>query len=576
MRGEATASSNPGLAAHLLAGWGGRLGVGGAWRWTRAEVLLGCVALLFTGCASLPPGPGRTLSYTSRTDTDVPGARASSDDAPRASAPEPSVKRIERTPRLYRRKAVREEATGASPVRAVAMADVARSDDVQPDSWEQLLRNAGLEARDERPLEGVLTPTQAARLMGVLLGKPVTLSTFPPRMAAGFILGEVMEGGEVTRKELSRRVERLSREQIAVLRPDGYLAWALTGRTQQKVAPVAWKDGAFRTHGFELGRFYSGKGGVFRAVDAQLQASDWRPLAEVYDDADVISRTLDGAEDAFVELYHALGHVLTRPVDSIAGLSHLPAGVAALIASSPMYWERFQSMTRGEQIREVSRLTTGLLLTGGAASATTRTLKGMAVGAEVSVPVLSLSAEGALVLERVAVPAGRAAATLSGGPGAAIILQRANTPGNGPAPSKGPGQWAPANESMSPRARGYQEQITGHTADEAYWVGGTSTKAGGVKFDGFRDDVLLDAKGPGYAAFFNDDLTPKDWFRHSGKARELVTQGSRQVEIVGGMGIRIEWHVAEKHAADCIRKLLSDNSVKEIIVIPTPVRPLNP
>ncbi|WP_147446980.1 hypothetical protein [Corallococcus sp. CA054B] len=317
--------------------------------------------------------------------------------------------------------------------------------DAREDAWEKLLTDAGLDARDERPVGGVLTPTQAARLMDVLLGKPVTLSTFPPRMAAGFILREVMEGGEVARQELLRRVERFSREQIAVLRPDGYLAWALTGRTQQKVAPVEWQDGAFRAHGFELGRFYSGKGGVFRAVDAQLQASDWRPLAEVYDDADVISRTLDGAEDAFVELYHALGQLLTRPVDSIAGLSNLPAGVAALIAAAPMYWERFQSMTRGEQIREVSRLTTGLLITGGAASATTRTLKGMSLGAEVSVPVLSLSAEGALVLERVAAPAGRAAAVLSGGPGAAIILQRVDdeagsggSDSHGTAPSSGP------------------------------------------------------------------------------------------------------------------------------------------
>ncbi|MBZ4329491.1 Tox-REase-5 domain-containing protein [Corallococcus sp. AS-1-12] len=495
----------------------------------RVEVLLGCVVLLFTGCASVPHASGRTLSYTSSTATDSPGA-------------------------------------WARPVRTEAKADV----------WDRLLTNAGLEARDERPLGGGLKPAQAARLLEVLLGKPVTLSTFPPRMAVGFILREVMEGGEVTRQELLRRVERFSREQIAVLRPDGALAWALTGRTQQKVATVEWKDGAFRAHGFELGRFYSGKGGVFRTVDARLQASDWRPLAEVYDDADVINRTLDGAEDAFVELYHALGQLLTRPVDSIAGLSNLPAGVAALITSSPMYWERFQSMTRGEQIREVSRLTTGLIMTGGAASATTRTLKGMALGAEATAPVLSLSAEGALALERVAVPAGRAAAALSGGPGAAVILQRANTTGKGAAPSKGPGQWAPANESMSPRARGYQEQVTGHTADEAYWVGGTSTKVGGVKFDGFRDGVLLDAKGPGYAAFFEDNLAPKEWFRLSGKARELVNQGQRQVDIVRGMGIRIEWHVAEKHAADSIRKLLENNNVTEIIVIPTRVRTLNP
>ncbi|NOK18452.1 Tox-REase-5 domain-containing protein [Corallococcus carmarthensis] len=534
----------------------------------RADILLGCVALLFAGCASVPPRPGRTLSYTPRTATDSPGVRASNDEESRASASVPGDTRLEGAQPLYRRKAVREVVTGASPIRVAAMASDTRSDDAQSDAWEQLLTNAGLEARDERPLGGGLTPAQAARLLDVLVGKPVTLSAFPPRMAVGFILREVMDGGEVTRQELSRRVERFAREQVVVLRPDGYLAWALTGRTQQKVAPVEWKDGAFRAHGFELGRFYSGKGGVFRAVDARLQASDWRPMAEVYDDADVISRTLDGAEDAFVELYHALGQLLTRPVDSLAGLSNLPSGVAALIAASPMYWERFQSMTRGEQIREVSRLTTGLLMTGGAASATTRTLKGMSLGAEVSVPVLSLSAEGALALERVAAPAGRAAAALSGGPGAAIILQRANTAPKGAAPSQGPGQWGPAKESMKPPARRYQEQITGHSADDAYWVGGMSTQAGGVKFDGFKDGVLLEAKGPGDAKFF-EGLEPKEWFRNSG-AQGLIDQAQRQSDKVRGMGIPIEWHVSEKHAANAIRKLLEDAEVKGIKVIHTP------
>ncbi|WP_147439263.1 hypothetical protein [Corallococcus sp. CA049B] len=360
----------------------------------RTGVLVCCAVLLFTGCA--PAVSSRTLRYSPRESA---RARAPGTHADRASA----------------------------------------SSGVRTDAWEQLLTNAGLDARDEQPLWGsTLTPTQAVRLLEVLLRKPVTLDSLPPRMVAGLLLREVLERGETSREELLRRVERFSREQVAVLRPDGCLAWALSGRTQQRVAPVEWRDGAFRAHGFELGRFYSGKGGVFRAMDARLQVSDGRPLAEVYDDADVIGRTLDGAEDAFVELYHALGQVLTRPADSIAGLRHLPAGVAALITSSPAYWERFQSMTRGEQIREVSRLTTGMLVTWGAASATTRTLKGMALGAEATVPVLSLSAEGALALERVAVPAGRAAAVLSGGPGAAIILHRSNTTGTGAAPSSGP------------------------------------------------------------------------------------------------------------------------------------------
>ncbi|WP_223741541.1 Tox-REase-5 domain-containing protein [Corallococcus sp. AS-1-12] len=441
--------------------------------------------------------------------------------------------------------------------------------DARDDAWEKLLTDAGLEDQDARPLVGgSLTPTQAARLLEQLIRKPVTMGAFPRRMTAGFLLREVLEGGEVSREELLHRVERFAREQIAVLRPDGYLAWALDGNTQQKVASVEWKEGVFRAGNFELGRFYSGKGGVFRAVDEQLQPSDWRPLAEVYSDADVVSRTLDGAEDAFVELYHALGQLLTRPVDSLAGLSNLPGGVAALITSSPMYWERFQSMTRGEQIREVSRLTTGLLITGGAASATTRTLKGMALGAEVSVPVLSLTAEGTLALERVAAPAGRAAAALSGGPGASIILQRASTASKGGAPSQGPGQWGPAKESMSTRARRYQEQISGHSADDAYWVGGASPQAGGVKFDGFKDGVLLEAKGPGYAKFF-EGLEPREWFRSSG-AQGLIDQAQRQSDTIRGMGIPIEWHVAEKHAADAIRRLLEDAEVKGIKVIHTP------
>ncbi|MBN8468095.1 hypothetical protein JYJ95_16360 [Corallococcus exiguus] len=308
------------------------------------------------------------------------------------------------------------------------------------ESFEELLVRAGLDELDELPLRrNPFTPDDAVEVLGRLMEKPVTLGTFPPRMAAGFLLQEVLEQGEVSREELVRRVARISQEQLAVLRPDGYLAWALTGRTQQKVAPVVWRDGAFRANGFELGRFYSGKGGVFRAVDARLQASDRRPLAEVYDDADVINRSLDGAEDAFVDLYHALGHALSRPMDSLAGLSNLPAGLAALISSSPAYWERFQYMTEGEQIREVARLTTSIFATWGAASATTRTVTGLAAGAEATVPVLALSADGVLALERVVIPVGRAASVLSAGPGAAIILQRAgDAAGSGGGSGGGP------------------------------------------------------------------------------------------------------------------------------------------
>lgn len=122
---------------------------------------------------------------------------------------------------------------------------------------------------------------------------------------------------------------------------------------------------------------------------------------------------------------------------------------------------------------------------------------------------------------------------------------------------------------MSERARAYQEQIAGHSADEAYWVGGVGKKSGGVKFDGFKDGVLLEAKGPGYADKFLDTLEPEYWFKNSGAA-DLVKQARRQSNRVMGMGIPIEWHVAEQKAADAIRLLLERNTIEGIEVIYTP------
>src|SRR5215217_3189935 len=435
------------------------------------------------------------------------------------------------------------------------------------DAFDALLRDAGLGDQDARPVAGSsLTPTRAARLLEVLLGKDVTLGQFPARVAVGFMLREVLDAGEVPRAELVRRVGRFT--QLAVLRPDGCLAWVRSGQTQQRVGSVEWKDGAFRAGQFELGVFYSGKGGVFRQLNARLEETGGGAFADVHDDADYLSRTLDGAEEAFVGLALAVGQLFsTSPTDNLAALSQMPAAVAALLASSPEYLERFQYMPRGEQVQAVSKLVTNLIATWGTASAATRTLRGATL-ATAEVPVLSLSAQGALIMGRVAVPVGRAAAVLSGGPGAAIILQRASTGTKGASPSKGPGQWGPAKESMSPSARRYQEQITGQTADEAYWVGGVGKGSGGVKFDGFEKGILLEAKGPGYAKFF-EGLEPQKWFQHSG-AQALIDQAQRQLGKARGTGAAIRWHVAEERAADAMRQLLDNAGVRGIEVVHTP------
>ncbi len=440
----------------------------------------------------------------------------------------------------------------------------------QQDSFVVLLQRAGLEERDTRPVAGsALSPTHAARLLKTLLQRDVTLGQFPARVAVGFLLREVLATGEVSRAELERRLERF--RHLAVLRPDGCLAWVLSGRTQQRVAPVAWKGGAFRAHGFELGRFYDGRTGVFRLLNDELREEDGFPLADVHDDSDVISRTLDGAEEAFVGLALAVGKLFsTSPADNLAALRGMPAAVVALLESSPEYLERFRYMTRGEQVQVVSKLVTNLIVTWGTVSAATRSLEGTAL-ATAEVPALALSADGTVALRLVSVSAGRAAAVLSGGPGAALILQRAGTAAKEGAPAQGPGKWGPAKESMSPRARRYQEQISGHTADEAYWVGGVGRDSGGVKFDGFEKGVLLEAKGPGYANKFLDNLKPKAWFEMSG-AKALVEQAQRQLAKAPA-GVPIRWHIAEQKTAEAVRELFKGRGITEIEVVFTPPLP---
>jgi hypothetical protein len=446
---------------------------------------------------------------------------------------------------------------------------------VQLDTFEELLASAGLERGPEWPSrEAELTPEDAALLSDALLEKPVTLASFGPRRVAFHLLSEVLEGEEeLPRAVLLQRLERY--RSLAVLRPDGYLAWALSGATQQRVGPVQWEEGAVRAGNFEVGPFYSSaESFVFRPVDAQLRPV-WTspPLAEVSSDATLIHRPTDEAAEAFLELALATGQLLSQPGDSMAALSRLPEGLAALLASSPEYFERFRLMTRGEQIQALSKLTTSLLATSGTAAGTTRTITTMGRGLKAaSVPVLSLTAEGTLTMQRVAVPVGRLVTSLSGGPGAALIVHRTTQAGQGSSatPAQGPGQWGPAKASMSRRAARYQQQVTGRPVDEVYWVGGVGQKSGGVAFDGFEHGVLLEAKEPGYATKFNADLTPKKWFASSG-ARQLVEQAVRQLRLANGTPIR--WHVAEEKAAAALKKLFERTAVKGIEVVHTPPLP---
>ncbi|WP_338887396.1 Tox-REase-5 domain-containing protein [Rhodococcus sovatensis] len=111
---------------------------------------------------------------------------------------------------------------------------------------------------------------------------------------------------------------------------------------------------------------------------------------------------------------------------------------------------------------------------------------------------------------------------------------------------------------MSERAAEYQEQVTGSPPGTEYVVDG-------VAFDGFGDDTLKDAKGPGYEHHIDEDGQWKPYFKG---ADSLVAQAERQ--LLAADGTPIEWSIAEEKAADTIRNMLQDAGFGDIEVVYAP------
>ncbi|MBQ2802855.1 MAG: hypothetical protein IJF07_03045 [Lachnospiraceae bacterium] len=116
------------------------------------------------------------------------------------------------------------------------------------------------------------------------------------------------------------------------------------------------------------------------------------------------------------------------------------------------------------------------------------------------------------------------------------------------------GQWEKVNESMSEFSRTYQKQITGK--EGMAWV------QNGVKFDGMKDGVLLDAKGK-YAQFIDKNTGEfKDWF--SGK-QDFIDEAKRQINA--SEGAKIQWYFAEEESLAAVQDLFMDNGITEIELI---------
>ncbi|WP_375755688.1 restriction endonuclease fold toxin 5 domain-containing protein [Corallococcus exercitus] len=133
-------------------------------------------------------------------------------------------------------------------------------------------------------------------------------------------------------------------------------------------------------------------------------------------------------------------------------------------------------------------------------------------------------------------------------------------------PPGGPGKWVQVKESMSPRAREYQAQVTGAPEGSAYRLQEGDTV---VDFDGYDlvNDVLLEAKGPGYAKFIKDNMSMKEFFKGFGK---MLDQARRQEAMAQGR--RIRWIVAEERFAILLKQAFVDTElgIEVVHIAPLP------
>ncbi|WP_309894050.1 Tox-REase-5 domain-containing protein [Archangium sp.] len=441
------------------------------------------------------------------------------------------------------------------------------------DYFQGLLAHVGVPA-EALPVDGrTLSPEQAVGLLPHLLSTEVRLGDFAQRRMAAHLLLEVATGaGPVRREELHARMDRFHR--LVVLRPDGYLALAVTGEAKQKAGEVrVAEDGALRAGRYEVGPFYAIEDGRLWPVDEALEvARGAGPLGPYVPDDGVVLPALEGAGLALVDTVEGLYRLVFHTGETLEGLTRLPGAVRQLVHHAPEYWEAFRHKPYGERLRTVSRLTTHVVLMvgSGGAGAGTGAAKAGRLG-QLAFPLFSLTREGALAMRLVVVP-GKVVTTAGGLLNATYVLSVATTgavaaSGGGPPaawvpPVGGPGQWVPKNEHMSPRSRQYQHKVTKAPGGWVYRVFRNGEKA---DFDGFEAGVLRETKGLGYAKHFDANLDAKWYFKG---ADRLARQAERQFRVANGVPIR--WHVAEPRMVDILKALFNRERIKGIDVVHTP------
>jgi hypothetical protein len=148
-------------------------------------------------------------------------------------------------------------------------------------------------------------------------------------------------------------------------------------------------------------------------------------------------------------------------------------------------------------------------------------------------------------------------------PRTSFAFSAAATAGGCWADLTGPGEWKAENEAMKPDALAYQMRVTGTPKGMVYRLT-ADTPSGWVKFDGFRNGTLLDAKH-GYLGLI-DPKTGKFYTWYKSAAEEA----QRQNKAFERHHIPIVWHCSEAGAVAAFKAMLKDQNIKSITVVYTP------
>ncbi|MFC9678375.1 ricin-type beta-trefoil lectin domain protein [Streptomyces sp. NPDC056948] len=129
----------------------------------------------------------------------------------------------------------------------------------------------------------------------------------------------------------------------------------------------------------------------------------------------------------------------------------------------------------------------------------------------------------------------------------------------------GPGSWTPETESMKAVDAAYQRAVTGGVPEGfVYKVPDPSTPSGFVKFDGYLNGTLIDAKNLHYADSFIDAST--------GKLRFPTKEtGTMKKQVAAAKGVPVVWYMNNEKTAIALRHWAADNGIEGIKFVFRPV-----